>query len=243
MFWRKFKLDWSYAVGELFIVTVRVLIAIAISAWTDKRLERAEEYDVLSRVISDVELDLQLFEVRLAAIDEKESSLLRVRSALSGGGAQYGSEFLNDVIIGANFGWNQGSAQRATFNDLVGSGRFSVIADPDIRALIVTYYENYETEHVRIDERETLYPHISYQLVLRKQGTTQHLLYSEGKLDSTLTEDEINRIVKAVQESNLRSHLVAEINLARFIRGVSEVLKAKASNLINRLKEYQLALG
>ncbi len=77
MFWRKFKLDWSYAIGELFIVTLGVLVALAIDQWNSERLERAEEFDVLSRLVADVETDLAFFDLRLNAIDDKEASLLR----------------------------------------------------------------------------------------------------------------------------------------------------------------------
>ena len=47
MFWRKFKLDWPYVIGELLIVTAGVLIALAISAWNSDRLDR----DVKPRLI------------------------------------------------------------------------------------------------------------------------------------------------------------------------------------------------
>ncbi len=42
MLWRKFKLEWSYAVGELLIVVAGVLVALAIDQWNDQRLERQE---------------------------------------------------------------------------------------------------------------------------------------------------------------------------------------------------------
>ena len=65
MFWRKFKMDWPYAFGELFIVTIGVLIALAFGEWNSDRLERAEEFDVLSRLISDIEMDVEGFGARL----------------------------------------------------------------------------------------------------------------------------------------------------------------------------------
>ena len=239
MFWRKFRLDWTYAIGELFIVTIGVLVALAIGAWNSERLEKAEEFDILSRLISDIEVDLREYDYRLTSIDEKEESLLRVRSALAGDGPQNVTQFLNDIIIGANYGWNQGSAQRATFNDLLGSGRLRVIADPDVRALIVDYYEAYETEHIRIDERETAYPHISYQLVPRSDTSTQQEGVVELHVESGLSAEYLNERVKAAQESSIRNHVIAELNLARFIRGVTVDLEANARELISRLKEYQ----
>ena len=139
MFWRKFKLDSSYAIVELAIVTIGVLIALGINEWNDGRLERAEEIDVISRFIADVESDLQNYEFRLMAIDGKEDSLLRVRATLFDSAPSDQYDFLRDIIIGADFGWNQGLARRATFDDLLGSGKLQVIADPDVRTQIADY--------------------------------------------------------------------------------------------------------
>jgi hypothetical protein len=74
MFWRKFRLDWTYAIGELLIVVVGVLIALAINVWNNERLERAQERDFIRRLLSDIEEDQRRFEFQLRAIDPKEDS-------------------------------------------------------------------------------------------------------------------------------------------------------------------------
>jgi hypothetical protein len=38
-------MEWSYAIGELFVVTIGVLIALTIGEWNNERLERTEEFD------------------------------------------------------------------------------------------------------------------------------------------------------------------------------------------------------
>lgn len=239
MFWRKFRLDWSYAVGELFIVTIGVLVALAIGAWNSERLEKAKEFEILSRFISEIETDLLEYESRLLSIDEKEESLLRIRSALAGDGPQDITQFLNDIIIGANYGWDQGTAQRATFIDLLGSGRLGIISNPDVRTLIVAYYQANASEHLRIDARETAYPHVSYQLVPRSGTSMQHGTVVELLVEPGLSDEFLNERVKAAQELSIKNHVIAEINLARFIRGVTIDLQIKARGLINRIKEYQ----
>jgi hypothetical protein len=239
VFWRKFRLDWSYAVGELFIVTIGVLVALAIGAWNSERLEKAKEFEILSRFISEIETDLLEYESRLLSIDEKEESLLRIRSALAGDGPQDITQFLNDIIIGANYGWDQGTAQRATFIDLLGSGRLGIISNPDVRTLIVAYYQANASEHLRIDARETAYPHVSYQLVPRSGTSMQHGTVVELLVEPGLSDEFLNERVKAAQELSIKNHVIAEINLARFIRGVTIGLRIKARGLINRIKEYQ----
>ena len=187
-------------------------------------------------------MDLRGYDFRLEAINGKEESLLRVRSALAGDGPKDATEFLRDIVIGANFGWVQGSAQRATFNDLLGSGRLGVIGDPDVRALVVAYYESYETANARIDERETAYPHISYQLVPRShtpkhQGDVGGV--GERDVESGLSDEYLDELVNAVHESAIGNHVIAEINLARFIRGMTKDLQAQAEELVAKLKEYR----
>ena len=122
MFWHKFRLDWSYALGELLIVTLGVLIALAVNNWNNERLERAQERDVVARLIADIEDDLRRFDFQLKAIERKEQSLRRLRTAFANGGPEDAAEFLDDVVRGANFGWNQMSPNRATFDGLLDSG-------------------------------------------------------------------------------------------------------------------------
>jgi hypothetical protein len=232
-------MEWSYAIGELFVVTIGVLIALAIGEWNKERLERAEEFDVVSRLISDIEVDLQEFEFRLKAINDKEESLLRVQSALSNAGPQNEIVFLRDIIIGADFGWNQGLANRATFDDLLGSGSLAIISDREIRTLISAYYKNYNDSHTRIEERETEYPHRSYQLVPRSIVLMKDGVVDESHLESDLGDEYINELVNAVLESSIGQYVIAEINLAHFIRGATKGNQARAADLMARLKTYQ----
>lgn len=242
MFWRKFKLDWSYAIGELGIVTLGVLIALGIDEWNDERLERAEEIDVISRIIADIESDLQNFETRLKSIDMKEDSLLRVRSSILDGATQDPNTFLRDIIVGADYGWNQGLAQRATFDDLLGSGRLRVIGKPDIRKRIAHYYGQYEDSHNRIEERETAYPGLSYQLVPRSVSWSGEGVVLERDVEADIAEEQLNDLVRSIHESSIGNHVTAEINLARFIRAITRENQGRATSLVNRLEEYKAAI-
>jgi hypothetical protein len=127
-------------------------------------------------VIADVEGDLRRFDFQLKAIERKEQSLQRLRTAFANGGPEDAAEFLDDVVKGANFGWNQMSPNRATFDGLLDSGRLA---------------------------------------------------------------NALNKLVKTVQRSPLEAHLIAEINLARFIRGITEYLRTQGSDLLVGLKDYQ----
>lgn len=243
MIWRKLKLDWSYAVGELLIVVVGVLIALAIDQWNDDRLERLEEIDAIARLLDDFYTDLQEFDFRLKAVAKKEASLLRVKDALNSDTGIDPAKFLGDIITGADFGWNQGLARRATYDNLLGSGKLGIIADSNIRSQIADYYRYYQDSHNRIDERETEYPALSYQLVPRQSRPSKNEgVVWEREIESGLSETQVAEFVALVRASSIREHVIAELNLARFIREIELDLQGRAESVISHLEEYQKSL-
>jgi len=229
------KENWIRHGFETLVVIVGVLIAFALNNWNEERLERAEEVATLTRVLADIRIDLEQFDFRIESVEAKEESLLRVKIALSEGVSSDIHSFLKDVIIGADFGWNQGLAQRSTYDDLLGSGKLGIIKNPNIRFKIANYYRYFEEQHTRMDERETAYPHISYQLVPRGVVAKGE---SEVDAESGLSEKQLTELVTLIQKSPLKDYITGEINLARFIRGITLDLQNQAIVLADLLEEY-----
>ena len=149
MRWRLLRLNWAYGIGELIIVVVGVMIALGFEQWNSDRLDRVEEVEIIERLIADLTSDLQDLENQASALNEKEASLLRVRSILATENARPDDPagFLRDVIDGANFGWNQMEAQRTTFNELLESG----LGDPDIEQLVAEVFASPIRDHINAE--------------------------------------------------------------------------------------------
>ncbi|HEX5787780.1 MAG TPA: DUF6090 family protein [Woeseiaceae bacterium] len=213
----------------MFIVTIGVLIALAINEWNNTRLEHAEEVSILERLLSDIQSDLTGYRLGLDILGRKEESLQRVRSALAAPQSMPGdpTQFLKDVISGANYGWNQHRARRVTFDELLGSGKLGLVRSADIRMAIGDYYESERGAAGRIDERETAYPYLSYQLVPRED---------ESELDAGLGQSQIEALVAGIVESPLREHVTAEINFARFVQARFTERESACSALVNSLR-------
>ena len=108
MFWRKFKLDWQYAIGELAIVTLGVLIALGIQQWNEDRVDRQEEKEIIDRLLFDLNIDLTNLQSQLDAVTIKEESLDRIDIVFKADTLPKDlSLFLRDIVVGANYGWNQ----------------------------------------------------------------------------------------------------------------------------------------
>jgi hypothetical protein len=239
MIWHRLKQNWLNALGELFIIVVGVLIALAIDQWNANRLERLEEVDAVSRILIDLQTDLEDFAFRLDSVVAKEQSLLRIRSALTRDVDIEPNQFLTDVIVGADFGWNQGFAQRPTYDNLMASGQLGIIQNADVRDRISNYYRLYEDEHTRIEERETEYPALSYQLVPRRGlNEVRDGVTLERTLDPDLSEKQKRDLINLIRSSPISNQVTAELNLARFIKEVEMVLQREARKLTAELESY-----
>jgi len=241
MRWRFRKLDWSYGLGELIIVIAGVLIALAVDQWNSDRMARVEEGEIIEQLISDLNTDVVEYELELSDLDEKEASLRRVRSVLASSSESVDDPagLLRDVIQGANRGWNQTEARRTTFNELLGSGKFSFIRDAEIRVKIADYYDSDESAHLRIDERETQYPDVSYLLVPRKDEGLFETDVANRPREPDLEDSSAEKLVADVFASSLSNYINGEINLTRFIRNLDIRLRDERLDLLRALEAYR----
>jgi hypothetical protein len=242
MLWRKFKLDRNYAIGELAIVTVGVLIALAVDQWNSDRLAGIEEAVYVSRLMSDINEDIRRLENQFSAVDQKQESLARVAGQLRSGLISDHLEFFQDVVIGANYGWNQTPAVRATYDDLLGSGNFGLVNDHRIRILISKYYDNFEDSGRRIEERETEYPNLTYKLIPRATIVRDDGAVWERSVEPNLQPDRVERIYQNILDSDLEALTTAEANFGKFVTAITlrqledaKTLRASLDNYLGTL--------
>ena len=235
MRWRALKLDYRYAAGELAIVTAGVLIALAIDQWNSNRLDQAEEVVIVNDLLVDLDYDRAGIELGLGFTPEKEASLWRVYGQLSSAGSAPKDPvaFLEDIIEGSRYGWSQFIERRTTFDELLGSGRFNLIRDSELRAQISAYYAYVDEVRDRIVERKTEYPNLSYKLAPRTD---------EFDLDPSLSSDQVAQLAARATQLLPGEIVIAEINFSRFTNGLLLTLEQARGDLYDRLQSYRQAI-
>jgi len=227
--WRRLRLDGAYLVGELIIVVSGVLLALAVDSWNDARLDRAEEALVLDRLAADLQLDTANYAFVQRGLEAKVGSLRQVRDVLVANMPLLDStSFIAQVVRGANFGWNQPVALRATYDDLIGSGRLGLVRSVEVRDRLARYYALDTDIRNRILPRRTGYPALSYRLVPRRE---------EFEPETDLSPENLRRIVAQIQSSDLEGEITAELNLARFIAERFRELDAAARELLAQVED------
>ena len=126
----------SYAIGEIVLVVIGILIALQINNWNYKRLERKEEIEILNSVKNDIENTIAEFD-HLNQIREKMLSSTKSIFKLTNS-----MDFKNkelDSLIGLTF-------YRPTFNNILGtidqlfsSGKISLIQNDSIRNFLISW--------------------------------------------------------------------------------------------------------
>lgn len=146
-----------YAVGEIFLVVVGILIAVSIDTWNQDRKERKEELQYLANIKGDLQKDLISLDV---VTDYRNEKLLANRFILN---IMNGATLLDlDSMI-----WSVGVAlterkftpNNTTFEELSSSGNLSLISNDSIKLLLLNLTADYAfnlelIQHETFDYRE-----------------------------------------------------------------------------------------
>jgi hypothetical protein len=148
-----------YAIGEIFLVVVGILIAIQIDNWNQERINRARELTYLQNILTDLKND----KAKLIEIIERREDKARSAEIMQGFHKGNPIEKLADyyfhwtnVLI-----WEFHHPRKTTFEELVNSGNLSIITNAKIKNLLLEIDVSYDE---LIDERKHMYD--DYKLYL-----------------------------------------------------------------------------
>jgi hypothetical protein len=133
------------AVGEVVMIVVGVLIALAASDWQQGRSERRAELDVLGELRTALNQDLEDLEaqvLRYERIDRRVSTLLEIMDS----GAPYADSL--DAYFGTLYGIDFPRLNRAGYESLKSRG-LDLISDDALRSQIARVYEQ---SYARLDD-------------------------------------------------------------------------------------------
>lgn len=149
-----------YAVGEIFLVVIGILIALSINNWNTERINRKQEKEYLSRIVVDLEKDLENLEATFTRYQQKlivgkivvdqlgennsdfflttdayRDALKRFNGKDSWTPPeQFGSKLYHILMI---YLFTQ---TRVTFDEMISTGKIEIIQDQNLRTMVQEYY-------------------------------------------------------------------------------------------------------
>ena len=135
-------LDWRRALGELAIVVVGILIALAVNNWAQARRDHAVEIHYLERLLADSSENLAMIQERIDLHTRRADTLARLIKCLKDGTPRPSDTEVSEVLCR----WFIQPAlrlRRETYAELVSSGNLALLRDVQVRSLL----EQAETRH------------------------------------------------------------------------------------------------
>jgi hypothetical protein len=148
-----------YALGEIFLVVIGILLALQINTWNEKRKNREQELVILDNILQDLKTDR---EGLLEMIDRRTSKAASA-DAMVGYYDGESMEKLSDYYIHwlNVLLWETHSPRNIAFQELVNAGNVSLIRNEDIRNSLLDINASYEELH---DIRAHMYDDYSLYL-------------------------------------------------------------------------------
>ena len=144
MFWRKFKLDWSYAVGELVIVTLGVLIALGISQWKQDLEDRELELEYAERIKSDLREDIVRFNNFVNIDLAQKTKVLTALAQIEATPSTIDPSIINSASLYYSDYKALPPSQSAAYSELTSTGQLRLIQQPALRVELEDYYDFHE---------------------------------------------------------------------------------------------------
>jgi len=171
-----------YAIGEIFLVLIGILLALAISDWNDARIDKQAEIRTLIELKKGILIDFDTITVKQTEVIKSIADLLFLQSLIKNENYQYTKEL--DTLFGVVYGIRMLRPNSAFYEDLKATG-LKLIKDETIRLQIVQLFENNykalnwinELEMSINDVNRTYYLNNFYDLTFSKYATPNNFKF------------------------------------------------------------------
>ncbi|PHR71352.1 MAG: hypothetical protein COA67_06510 [Lutibacter sp.] len=211
----------KYAIGEIVLVVIGILIALQINNWNQQRIEQDKEYVYLTNIKRDLQHQLVSIELQL---EHEQKYLDKVQPFLDyfykHSIVKLDSTISRDLSI---------ATERKTFvrtdptyTDLISSGNIDIIKNTEFKNKLIEYYQNVELiEKINNNNNIHLNDQIYFSDILKL------IYFNNGKMPQSTELVKISNKILQKEENKLRL-----INLVNFRKDL-----AKGSTLLmNEIK-------
>lgn len=178
-----------YAIGEIVLVVIGILIALQINNWNENQKDRASGANYLNRISSDLKKDTTILNQKIhLAGQESESYLALIREMYN---IQENKEDYIQLLNSVELNVDELILTDIAYNELLNTGKLDLIFNDNLKDQITEYYRLYDFVSSRVTELNAS----NLELMLASEVATPKLKYTlPGYMDifpdNTFPEDE-----------------------------------------------------
>jgi len=137
----------KYAVGEIVLVVIGILIALTINNWNDQKNNAKSEHIYYCRILEDFELDKQRIEELKEKANNRIDSSKKILLDLDSG-TKDKHYLINQFILATRSEVYE--PRNVTLKDLISSGNLKLINDISIKNNLIQYYSELENKQAQL---------------------------------------------------------------------------------------------
>ena len=203
-----------YAIGEILLVVIGILIALQINNWNSNRLNGIAEYTYLTRLSEDIKKDTINFSWIARTAKSKQEMLERILNYINSNSHKTLDtvSLFGDIANSQALSWTQPDIYTGTIEELKSSGNFNLIKNTDLRMKITEYYFEAKNTDERIEKRrmspnygseiQRIFPDLT---IKNEQVSYKENLVSKEEILAYLKNPEFKKLI--IAEYNLMGFL------------------------------------
>lgn len=208
-----------YAIGEIILVVIGILIALQINNWNEIRKDRNKELAYLENIREDLTINQDKINALIERRNKRAEVAHKLIGHIEGDPVESWHQFNRETI--KIYTWERFYQHNYTFEEMISSGNLSYIKNDSIKTWLFDLESTYkqlkaEEDHWRFDSEELVfkpaYEDLDMQLVLRDYRGETDLLREEDFIDFLADRRVKNGYVMATVEFNLMNGHLKKMN-------------------------------
>ncbi|MCK0109242.1 DUF6090 family protein [Flavobacteriaceae bacterium S0825] len=128
----------KYAIGEIILVMIGILLALQVNNWNQKRLAEKQIYNYLVSLKKDLETDIVLFEDNIKGyeLDKANNSQILMNDDYK----KFDVDSITTLVSGF---WNLNRTSDQTYQKIKSAGLLEMLGTPEINKAVNNYYNIY----------------------------------------------------------------------------------------------------
>ena len=154
----------KYAIGEIVLVVIGILIALQINAWNQQRINKQNEKIALANLKDDVNRQLEEFDATISSEESNSTALLKIGELISKGINSDNLANLNKQLTNI-MTFRSVNVFDPTFDELKSTGSLNLISNNDLKRIVVKFYQELGRLDRVLNKNEQTKLHIRDKLV------------------------------------------------------------------------------
>jgi len=141
-----------YAIGEILLVVIGILIALQINNWNEERKLNVEEQYLLKELLAEFNTNLEKIKYDQKINRGCQNACLEILELINNGSIKNSRQKLDSLFMGL-FLYTSFNASTGVLNEIISSGKLSVIKDNSLRNMLTQWPGWIDNQQEDIDIR------------------------------------------------------------------------------------------